>query len=980
MRQFLVVVLTVLIPFSVLCAAENADDLPKQFINPPPDARPGVYWYFMDGNQTETGMTRDLESMKAAGLGHVIFLDVNLDMKKGPIEFMGEQWQNDFVHAVRETERLGMQLILGSGPGWAGSGGPWITPRDSMQDLVGIPVDVIGLADYHQALPVADPPPPTFGPKSVREPFKSLRQSWFGDVVVLAFPTPTGASRTAGIREKALYYRGSISSRWKGVEPALPSLADYPPVPEAETVPSRQVIDLTSLMAADGTLHWVAPPGHWTVVRFVSRNNGAITRPAPQAGLGFEVDKLDADALDRHYAAYIGKLVTKVGPRPLGKGWTRLHIDSWEMGAQNWTPQFRQDFKARRGYDPQPFYPAYLGYVVDSPEITERFLWDLRETASELVITNHAEHLKALGRRDGFTLSIEPYDLTPCNDFDLGAVADLPMAEFWGHGLNTNFSVEEAASIGHIMGRSVIGAESFTSGPGEDWQLYPGNVKNQSDWAFASGINRFTFHTFAHKPNDDRPGMEMWQFGAHWDRGQTWWPMVGAFHRYVSRCSEILRQGRSVADILYLMPEGAPNVFQTQPSVFGGTSALPDRKGHNFDGCSANALIQLADVRDGSIVFPGGTSYRVLVLPRSPVMTPALIDKLEKLVQAGATIMGNPPKKSPSLSGYPDCDSIVAAQADRLWGSHLVPTAQTVRVYGQGQVVWGELGANLYPEYPQTAAFLEATGIPPDFVSPGPLRYTHRTTPEREIYFVANTTGQPVRTTATFRIADRNPELWDAVTGTMRTLPEFATSGSLTTVPLQFAPYESYFVMFPIATSSLSIDQKAVQNFPALKKLTTLAGPWDVSFDTSLGGPAQLRFDQLVDWSTRPEPSTKYFSGIATYKTTFEIGAGSSLPLYLDLGRVEVMGHVKLNGQDCGVAWTAPWRVDVSHAVKAGTNTLEVEVANLWPNRMIGDAVEKEQPPFVQSTYLPYKANHPPFPSGLLGPVTLEVIAPPPLR
>ncbi len=978
--------LTVLASLSSLCVAWAADDLPAQFVHPPDDARPGVYWYFMDGNQTETGMTRDLESMKKAGLGHVLFLDVNLGLKKGPVEFMGAQWQEDFVHAVHETERLGMQLMLGSGPGWAGSGGPWIKPQDSMQDLVGAPVDVTGPAEFGQVLPLADPPPPTFGANSVPEPFRGLRQAWQGEVAVLAFPTPAGAARTSDIREKALYYRGSFSSRWKGTGPSIPSQASYPGVPDGQTVPANRVIDLTSRMKPDGTLNWTVPPGKWTVVRFVSRNNGAITRPAPQAGLGFEVDKLDAGALDRHYADYVGLLVKKVGRRPSGNGWTMLHIDSWEMGAQNWTPRFREDFKARRGYDPLPFYPAYLGYVVDSPEATARFLWDLRQTASELVVQNHAEHLQELGRRDGFTLSIEPYDLTPCNDFDLGAVADLPMAEFWGLGLDTTFSVQEAASVGHVMGRPVIGSEAFTSGHDEAWQLYPGSMKNEGDWAFASGINRFTFHTFAHKPDEDRPGMQMWQYGVHWDRGQTWWPMADAYHRYITRCSEVLRQGRTVADILYLMPEGAPNVFQPPASAFDaprpkkGAPRLPDRKGHNFDGCSSGALIRLAGVRDGSIVFPSGASYRVLVLPDSPTMTPELVNKLEALVKAGATVMGNPPGKSPSFSGYPACDSLVAAQAVKLWGSLAVPTARTVRPYGQGRVVWGgpvpPPGAGrLYPDYAQTAALLEEEGVPPDFSSPGALRYTHRTTPAREIYFVANTTDQPLQAAATFRIAGRKPEFWDAVTGTMRPLPEFTTAGGLTTVPLQFAPCESCFVVFPVAAEPMAGAEKAGVNFPALATLATLAGPWDVAFDTTMGGPAQVRFDQLDDWSVRPEPGIKYFSGIATYRKTFEVAASSALPRYLDLGKVEVMARVKVNGQDCGVAWTAPWRVDISGSIKRGANTIEVEVANLWPNRMIGDAAEKDQPPFARSTYRPYKADHPLLPSGLLGPVTLEGVA-----
>jgi hypothetical protein len=241
-----------------------------------------------------------------------------------------------------------------------------------------------------------------------------------------------------------------------------------------------RVIDLTGRLKQDGTLDWQIPAGKWTVMRFVRRNNGSSTRPATQPGIGFECDKFDAAALDAHFDDYIGILLAKVGTRKRESGWTMLHIDSWEMGAQNWTPKWREEFMKRRGYDPQPYYPAYLGYIVGSREQTERFLWDLRKTGSELVVENHVERLKTLGRRHGFTLSIEPYDMNPSCDFDLGAVADIPMCEFWSHGFDTAFSCLQAGSIADIMGRPVVAAEAFTANRGEDWKFHPGSLKNQT--------------------------------------------------------------------------------------------------------------------------------------------------------------------------------------------------------------------------------------------------------------------------------------------------------------------------------------------------------------------------------------------------------------------------------------------------------------------------------------------------------------------
>ena len=289
-----------------------------------------------------------------------------------------------------------------------------------------------------------------------------------------------------------------------------------------------------------------------------------------------------------------------------------------------------------------------------SREISERFLWDVRQTGSELIVEKHAGHLKERAHRDGFDLSIEPYDLNPSNDFDLGAVADVPMGEFWHVGFNSAFSVTEAVSIGHVMGRPVIGAEAFTSGAGERWKDYPGSLKDQGDWAFASGINRFTFHTFAHKPDHDRPGMEMGHYGVHWDRGQTWWPMVDAYHRYIARCSRYCVRAARLPTCFTLCRKARPTFSCLLTSAYDeALSRLPDRRGYNFDGCSSEALIKLAIVRDGSVVFPGGASYRILVLPDSPTMTPSLVDKLAALVQAGATIVGNPPRKSPEPDRLP---------------------------------------------------------------------------------------------------------------------------------------------------------------------------------------------------------------------------------------------------------------------------------------------------------------------------------------
>ncbi len=978
----------------------RGDDLAVRFQNPPDSARPGVYWYFMDGNLNRQEMTVDLESMKQAGIGNLVFLEVNVGVPRGPVDFMSEPWQELFVHAVREAERLGIEITLGSGPGWAGSGGPWVRPEQSMQHLVASSIEVKGPMHFNSKLPVPEPRSPYFS--TVTKELQNKRQAYFEDVAVLAYPTLQADANVQSIDEKALYYREPFSSK-PGVKPYLPAPAEHPSVPGSACVEIDKINDLTDRLKPDGTLDWEIPAGDWTIMRFVSRNNGANTRPAPQSGYGFECDKFSSRSLGEHFDNYIGKLLEKVGPRKAGAGWTMLHIDSWEMGAQNWTQDFRQEFRKRRSYDPQPFYPAYAGIIVGNIELTERFLWDLRLTGQELVLENHAQHFKSLGRKYGFGLSIEPYDMNPTADLDLGAVADVPMCEFWSPGyFNTIYSCIEGASIAHTMGRLILAAEAFTAGAEENWQQYPGSMKNQGDWAFCMGINRFVYHTFAHKPlgREHRPGMTMGPYGVHWDRGQTWWPMAADYHRYISRCSFMLRQGTAVADILYLTPSGAPHVFRPPADALDGEAILADKRGYSFDGCSPNILMERAQVQDGCISFPGGTTYRLLVLPACDTMLPEVLLKIEELVKTGAAVVGSPPLKSPSLMDYPECDRQLKEIAMRLWGSLDRPSALTSRQYGKGRIYCGTTFApskdELYPGYEVTAGLLAEMGVPEDFSATGPIRCTHRRMENRDIYFVANKSPEAVLADCTFRNGQGQPELWIPVTGEMRYLRQYhhGRDGRIT-IPMHFEPYESFFVVFSHKQEELPDNTLKNTNFPEMKPLTVIDGSWEVSFDTKWGGPAEVVFDELVDWTQRSERGIKYYSGLATYRKSFDLPNVEVLKgdLYLDLGAVHHLARIRLNGKDLGVVWTAPWRVKITDAVMAKNNRLEIDVANLWTNRLLGDQQEPDanirtlqwpsgllegrQWPAGRYTFTTKsfgdKKKPPLLKSGLLGPVTIQI-------
>lgn len=972
----------------------TTDRLKEEFKNPPETSKPGVYWYFMDGNLSKTEMTKDLESMKAAGINNLIFLEVGIGVPRGPVDFMSEEWQQLFVHAVREAERLNIQISMGAGPGWCGSGGPWVKPEESMKHLVFSETEIAGNNKINIVLPV---------PEQRKTPWHNMKDLYYKDVVTYAIPVKIKPI-ILNINEKALYERYPYSS-YPNVNAFLPAPAKYKQVDDSAILHKNEIIDISKFVNEQGQLVWDVPAGNWTIIRMGLRVTGASTRPAPEPAIGLESDKLSAAAFEHHLNNFTDILLKKVAPLKAGKGWTGFHMDSWESGSQNWTEGIAEEFKKRRGYDPAPYYLAYTGRAITNIETTERFLWDIRKTCQELLLQNHAEFAKTYAHKNGLVLTIEPYDMNPAGDLDLGAVADVIMAEFWSKrfGFDTHYAVVEATSISHITGQPIVGAEAFTSHNEQAWQEYPWSMKDQSDWALALGVNRFIYHTFAHKPLGDkyRPGMTMGRYGVHWDRGQTWWPMVGAYHKYISRASHLMQQGQGVSDILYLTPEGAPMVFTPPADAMETNGKIPDKKGYGFDGCSPKMLIERADVSNGKIVFPGASSYELMVLPNFKTMTPELLEKITSLVEKGATIIGIPPAKSPSLVNYPSCDIKVKLLAEKLWGTNKIPAAISKRLFGKGEIYWGgtlskhTTDSVLYPSYAAVAEILLQKKIREDFHSKNnSIRYGHRKTADRDIYFIANRTDSFQTTTGTFR-AVGTPELWCATTGEIKKIKNYSVKDGLTSIPLEFFPSESYFLVFSVDKNKPSSVKNTASNFIRLKEIKTLEGAWNVSFNNKMGGPKNIQFKNLQDWTTHEMRGIKFYSGIATYKKTFTITGIKNEKCFIDLGTVHDMASVKLNGKDLGVIWCAPWRLDISNALKEGSNALEIQVANRWINRLLGDRQAPDSSVrtvkfdngllggqtfktgrytfTTEASMRSFKFKEP-LPSGLLGPVKIEKV------
>jgi hypothetical protein len=661
----------------VSSATLAADDLSAQFINPPQSAQPWVYWFWLNSNITREGITADLEAMKAAGIGGVLIMEVDQGAPVGPVAFASPQWLDLFKHVCSEAARLGIEVNMNNDAGWNGSGGPWMKVEQSMQKIVWTETQTDGPRKFEGKL---------------RRP--QAVANYYEDIAVIAFPTPAGNARIPNLGDKASYGCGN---------PALPVPANWPVTPKDETIASDSLVTLTAKMDKAGKLRWEVPPGKWTILRVGHTTTGKENHPTPASGSGFECDKMSKEAAEAHFAGLMGKIIEKCGPL-VGKSLVATHIDSWENGSQNWTPKFREEFKNRRGYDMMPYLPVMTGWIVGSREVSERFLWDVRQTINELVLQNYAGHFREMAHRHGLRLTIEHYTWCPCDELAYGGCADEPMGEFWSWWFGTNkkygfsFSSTEAASAAHVYGRKIVGAEAFTACDSERWLGHPGNIKDLGDFAFCEGINRFVFHRYAMQPwLNVQPGMSMGPWGLHYERTQTWWNMSTAWHEYLARCQHLLRQGLFVGDVCYMGAEASPQSIIGQKRFLAKTpdpldpnnpDYPRDRIDYSFDVASTDALLTRMSVKDGQIVLPDGMSYRLLVLPNVETMTPKLLSKIKELVEAGATIVGSRPSKSPSLSEFPQCDAQVQSLAEEIWGSGEAPAELTERQVGQGRVFW----------------------------------------------------------------------------------------------------------------------------------------------------------------------------------------------------------------------------------------------------------------------------------------------------
>jgi len=1060
--------------------AEQISDLESNFKNPTDENTIWCYWYWIGDDISKDGITKDLEAMKAAGIGGALIGNINPEEKDGKVPILSEEWWEHMVHAVNEGKRIGVDIGAFNSPGWSQSGGPWVKPEMAMRYLTYSEVKANGGKQLELNLV-----------KPTEE---------FQDVYVLAFPsiaaeekmlsldntsievTPSleeknllidsDTTRAIGFSKQHKKYQinfkseenitartlkiipgknpiqilGKISANqnnsWKeiksfrinrskldpnvGPDKYAPILISLPEaessqfkiefeVPEnlyksftekdpvmatwdlAEIVISEaagldsyaekdlskmhptpfpawdsylwetqnsvenedlkvnqtKVMDISEYLDEEGHLSWKAPKGNWTIQRFGMTPTGTKNAPAAPQGKGYEIDKASKKLIEYHYEEYIGELLKRI-PEESKSAFKYVIADSYEMGSQNWTDGFEKTFEEKYGYNPKKYLPVFTGRIVGSVEESNRFLWDLRRSVADAVAYEYVGGLKEASNEDNLQLWLENYGHWgfPSEFLMYGGQSDMVSGEFWNEGTLGDIECKSASSAAHIYGKTRVSAEAFTAS-NRTYVRHPAMLKKRGDWAFTEGINHIVLHLYIHQPNDNRvPGVNAW-FSTEFNRHNTWFKKSKAYFDYLRRSQYLLQQGTYAADVCYFIGENAP--------IMTGVRKPELPNGYSYDYINAEVILNRLSVENGKLMLPDGMSYSLMVLPPFETMRPELLAKIEELVSKGAKIYGEAPKRSPSLENYPESDEIVESLSNKMWAGK-----ESFKKYGEGYIIEGV----------SLQKALDSLKIQRDVILDNeiPVLWTHRNLEDKDIYFLTNQSEETIEIDPSFRVKDRKPQLWNAITGEVRSLNDFTQENGRTIVPIKMESLQSWFVVFSdtVSEQELTFDT----NFPELITVQTLNNTWQVEFqDKEIGPQSTIEFTNLQDWTKNQNDKIKYYSGTATYSSIFEYKKeNNDEPVFVDLGEVGVMASVKINGIDVGSTWIAPFKLEITDEVKSGENTIEVEVVNVWRNRLTGDNLLPEED---RTTWVLVDSVTPEeelISSGLMGPVTIKTV------
>jgi len=941
--------LTILLLSTILLIQCNSDlptigKLEDSFKNPPLENRPLSLWAWLNGYVDTNKIVYELEEMKDKGMRGAFIWDVGAisDPEKmvpaGP-EFLGPESLEYISLTLNTAKRLGLDIGLFASSSW-NAGGPWIGEEDASKELLSTMQTVTG---------------PSVKRITIENPkLSSPDAKTYSLISSVAVP----------------------HSELKEI--------DYS---------ANKSINLDKFTLDNKFIEWEIPAGKWDVISFFMCNTGQkLECPSPNSD-GLIIDHLSSRATKRDFDTMLTRLGTVMTPENQLKF---LELDSYEVWpARDWTPDFVEQFKNRYGYDPKPFLPILQGYRSKDSILGERFRGDYNRLISDMIIENHFGQAVEIANKHQMELYSEAGHGGYARVDPLKALGNshVPMGEFWNR--QKNWVTKEAASAAHIYGKKLVAAESLTGW--QNWQHGPTDFKQLFDIAFCAGLNQVVFHNFAHSPEiAGKPGFA-YHAGEHINVNTTWWEMARPFMDYLSRCSYMLRQGNFVGDACIYYGDQAPNQVPARridpnikPRYPEGTclhcgAPKPvdpgNLEGYDYDYINSDIITRIIKTDKGRLVLPSGQSYKMLLLPETDDISLEVIQSLEKLIYQGAIVIGRKPSRSNSLKNYPQCDNEVRALADKIWGACDGKMILSNN-YGKGTVHWGK----------SVKKVLEELAIPPDFKVIGidnsdrHIDYIHQRTENEDIYFVTNTSTEEKKFTGVFRV-DQNkvPELWDAESGLIQRKLEYSKTGNGLSIDFIMDPLASRFVVFRVKSNGtddatlkhdLQFGFRNNRNTGMIKNETQdISNHWNVKFNPAMGGPASYQLDSLVSWSEIDNDDIKYYSGSANYERDFSI-AGEELvngtKAFVLFEDVQEMVRVFVNGNDCGIIWTPPYKANITPYLKVGRNKISVQVINAWNNRIVGDLKKSSKKYTNTNIGNKFKVDSPLLKSGLMG--TAEIL------
>ncbi len=736
-------------------------------------------------------------------------------------------------------------------------------------------------------------------------------------------------------------------------------------LPDSLCVPQSEMINLSRAMSSEGSITWEAPDNrNWIIQRIGHTSTGRTNHPAG-TGQGLEPDKLNSASVPLQFYSWFGNAVERLEKNRKTRVLVSNHTDSWECGSQNWSPVFRAEFIKRCGYDPVRYLPAMTGVPISSAEISERFLYDIRQTIAQLVCENFYDPLVKLTHQAGARFSAEAMAPVMMSDgmAHFGKV-DVPMGEFW---IQSPFQdkpndIQDAIHGARVYGKNIVQAEAFTQ-TGINWAEEPYLIKTMGDYNFALGINKFVLHVWAHKHNDRKPGITLPEpsgtaYGMEFSRSQTWWKPGKAWFDYLARSQALLQTGSPVIDVLYFTGENQPVRALLPDNI---SPKLP--VGYTFNSINRDALLNQAKSRDGQLFLPGGISSRILVLPDENFMTPEVAEKIAAFAQAGVTVIGTKPDRSWSLNNYPQCDDEVRLIVYQGW-EKVIESASLEQIFED---------IKLQPDIIFENTDLSLNWREKQLYKSPTFSWGHRRAENTDIYFISNQEYHTREVETKFRVTGKIPELWNAETGEIRELTQWSVKNGYTSVNLSFNPAESYFIVFRKPGKH---KRNQTPNFPEYADIISIDTPWKVQFQEGRGAPASIELKELKSLHLSDITGVKHFSGTSIYTTDFKLEnrIADKESVHLNLGELANLAEVYLNGTKVGTLWTPPYRVDITKSLNVGANKLEIHVSNTWRNRIAGDLLK---PIDERISWLPlysedWNMDLPLVESGLIGPVQIQ--------